>query len=685
METLEIVLLLFGVVVLSAIIDQIVVGLSLPLIQIAVGLGLALMSAHPINVGLDPELFLALFIAPLLFHESRHVDRKALFRNIGDVTSLAIALVILITLGVGFLTNFLVPSIPLAAAFALGATLGPTDAVAVTSLTSTVHLDKRQKTLLTGEALINDASGVVSFNFAVAALVTGTFSLTSASASLLMTFAGGLIIGIIIGLIVVGLLQLVQRLGMDSSTFHVGVEILAPFMAFLAAEHFHVSGILSVVAAGLVIALIPRRPTVDSARWKLASNAVWEMGSFLLNGLVFVLLGTQLPRAFLPSWEGQTSSLTLVVTIVVITVLLVVLRFIWVAGMEVVHIQRIKSRIDHVKVLGSAGSSSSLPLPSMGKTMLKNAIVTTLAGPKGAITLSLMMAFPLSIPGVDPTVRNDLIFIASGVILCTLMLANFIVPVLSPKVEDSQARAHEDEARRKVLREVLEALRHRAESDPTPALSIVFRIYRNRADELSSDARRKAAVEKLNVELFDLEKECLDELRVRGEISSDTHAFCLMTLAKLRRHAPIGPRRRVRASTWRQMIMLMRRLLRRPPTLSEEEIAGAHRAMLERALEHLRVSAASDDRSRARAATLMIEGFELALSTGGERTALIRSMVRSPEAQERLTRQVRELQADAYRMELEVIQTLRENREITAELASSLRDEVYLLQTEFVY
>ena len=201
MEALTLGLLLLAAVLASSLIDQIIPRISLPLIQIAIGLVIALVAGGDVKVTLDPELFLVMFIAPLLYDEAKHADKQALWRERQPVLSLAIGLVVATTLVIGFLLHAFVPSIPLAAAFALGAALGPTDAVAVSSLSKSVDIPKRQASMLKGELLLNDASGIVSFQFAIAAVLTGSFSLVNASVDFLVEFVGGLLLGVVLGLI----------------------------------------------------------------------------------------------------------------------------------------------------------------------------------------------------------------------------------------------------------------------------------------------------------------------------------------------------------------------------------------------------------------------------------------------------------------------------------------------------
>lgn len=166
-----------------------------------------------------------LFIAPLLYHEARNTDKVALWSNRAKVLSLAVGLVVVTILCIGFTLHALEPTIPLAAAFALGAALGPTDAVAVASLSKRVSLKRRQSILLSGESLINDASGVVSFQFSIAALTTGTFSLISATGAFLVSFFGGIAFGLVLAALLAFLVSRVRDLGLEDTTFHVLLEV----------------------------------------------------------------------------------------------------------------------------------------------------------------------------------------------------------------------------------------------------------------------------------------------------------------------------------------------------------------------------------------------------------------------------------------------------------------------------
>ena len=329
MEVFEFVLIILTCVVASSVLDEFS-HISIPVLQVIIGLIVALILPGVQEIRIDSELFLVLFIAPLLFNETREANPAALWKNRGSILSLAIGLVIAIVLSVGFALHLLVPSIPLAAAFAFAAALGPTDAATVTALRSSVHLSNRQRTLLSGESLINDASGVVAFQFSVAAAVTGAFSALAATQSFAVLFIGGIVIGLMAGTLFSLLMAILGRMGFDDTTAHVLYEVISPFLIYLFAELCHASGILAVVAGGLVMAQTTRRDTFTSttaARQKLVSDNFWRIISFLINGTVFVLLGMQLPLAVTPGFNGGLSIFQILGVIATMTLILEGVRF----------------------------------------------------------------------------------------------------------------------------------------------------------------------------------------------------------------------------------------------------------------------------------------------------------------------------------------------------------------------
>ena len=565
METFQFVLIVLTCVAASSVIDKFV-NVSLPVIQVVIGLLVALILPSVQKVHLESELFMLVFIAPLLFNETRETNIRTLLLNLNSILSLAIALVIVSVLSVGYALHLMVPSIPLAAAFALASALGPTDAATVTALKSNIHLTHRQQTLLSGESLINDASGVVAFQFSVAAAVTGAFSLVDAAGSFTVLFVGGIAMGIVTGFAFSAINAMLGRLGYEDTVANVLYEVLTPFLVYLLAETFHVSGVLAVVAAGLVIAL-PRRQNNKAlfARQKLVSDSTWKVISFLINGTLFVFLGMELPLAVLPGTNGGLNILQILGIVVAITLFMHAVRFAWLYALETHKLHkgsRLCTGKDDVNdendsagsslaggEKGAAGSSSApgsspadgekidagsgsdgekptcalKPISITSAELIKNVLVTTIAGAKGAVTLSIIFTLPMMTQsGAAFPQRDLLITIAAGVILATLLLADNLLPVLSKSPDadsDLPERLHKGEIA--VLEATLAELRSMLQSENAiskylPALRLTITRYTNRlfAARITAPGSGKL-VKELVLHETDVQQKRLEELHKR--------------------------------------------------------------------------------------------------------------------------------------------------------------------------
>ena len=552
LETFEFVLIVLTCVAASSVIDKFV-DVSIPVIQVVIGLLVALVLPNVQEVHLESELFMLLFIAPLLFNETRETNIRALLLNLNSILSLAIALVVVSVLSVGYALHLMVPSIPLAAAIALASALGPTDAATVTALKSNIHLTHRQQTLLSGESLINDASGVVAFQFSVAAAVTGAFSLVDAAGSFTVLFVGGVAMGIVTGFAFSAINAMLGRLGYEDTVANVLYEVLTPFLVYLLAETFHVSGVLAVVAAGLVIAL-PRRQSNKAlfARQKLVSDSTWKVISFLINGTIFVFLGMQLPLAVLPGTNGGLNILQILGIVVVITLFMHGVRFAWLYALETHKLHKgghlCTGKDDASDSEDTNGEKPDQPLAELGSVqtseqtaeqpkptcaikpisitsaeVIKNVLVTTIAGAKGAVTLSIILTLPLTTQsGAAFPQRDLLITIAAGVILATLFLADNLLPVLSKSPEadsDLPERLHKGEIA--VLEATLGELRNMLQSENAkakylPALRLAITRYTNRlfASRITVPGSGEL-VKKLVLHETEVQQKCLEELRER--------------------------------------------------------------------------------------------------------------------------------------------------------------------------
>ena len=700
MEYLVIALLYVGAVLVSSVLDQFLRGVSLPLVQMAVGVAIYFFADLPIDVTINSELFLVMFIAPLLFDESRNISNRILWDNRNTVLSLAIALVVVSVLVVGFVLHWLVPSISLAAAFALGTALGPTDAVAVASLGKTVKLGSRQKASLLGEALLNDASGIVSFQFAIAAAVTGSFSLADASWTFVVEFVGGIVLGLFLGAIAFFIMQRMRRAGVESATVHVCFELFLPFFVYLVATRFHVSGILAVVAAGLLISYIPQRMTVRSrsfstfsTRLNIASESVWHLFSFVLNGVIFVNLGIVLSSTLAPALQENSADLFWIFSLVLIlTAVIVGVRFLWILCADLL-----------------SDNPETGKRMKLGGPAIRNALVTTLCGPKGAVSLSIASTIPFTVAsGAVFPQRDLLLFLVCGVIVVTLLLANFVVPLIAPKSETDDDDELDPEYEIEMIQNVISGLKRRQTVENKQATGRVMRMYHRR---LTAARRRSVSGRQLRF----LRQEVLLHQRdfIKEAIAHDEVDKRLGTtyLKRVDRMLKLLTRKKTLLTSNRQTQPLagststMRKIQDQVTSTNETRKKLEFKIDVERvAVDYLELASHEPDDARVQAALALLGEHKALLSAlraqlraldnaqgiiaSVPETAGQHSIVRTDTGSLHLEPTtdpddlpgLADVQAEGLRLELDEIQEMYESGKISQSLAREMREEIYLLQ-----
>lgn len=420
MATITTILFLLLAVIVSGTLAKLS-RLPLPLVQIGLGAVIALSSVP--TVDLKPSIFFLLFLPPLLFLDGWRIPKDDLFRDRAIVLELALGLVIFTVLGVGMLIHWLIPAMPLAVAFALAAVLSPTDPIAVSAIASRAPIPKRLMHILEGESLLNDASGLVCMRFAVAAAMSGVFSLRDAVGSFLWVALGGLAIGVGVTWSITRAKSWVSaRLGEDVST-QILISLLIPFGAYMLAEHLHCSGILAAVAAGVTMSFSEQSGQALAAT-RVRRAAVWDTIQYTLNGVIFVLLGEQMPSIMARASEtvritGHQEPWWLAVYVLAITTALGVMRFAWVW----VSLQW------NLFVARRRGE----PIPQVSWRLVA---AMSLAGVRGAITLAGVLTLPFALSDGTPfPARNLAIFLAAGVIVVSLVLASIALPRLLKGLE----------------------------------------------------------------------------------------------------------------------------------------------------------------------------------------------------------------------------------------------------------
>jgi CPA1 family monovalent cation:H+ antiporter len=448
MQTAYTVLILLMLVGVSRLIGR-VVPLPLPLVQIAAGALLAWPTLG-LHVALDPELFLFLFLPPLLFSDGWRMPKREFWHLRGPILTLAVGLVLFTVVGAGYFIHWLLPGVPLPVAFALAAVLSPTDAVAVSAI-SRNRLPTPLMHILQGEALMNDASGLVTFKFALVAAVTGVFSLANASLTFVLVAVGGLAVGVALSWLVGRLRAWMIARGWDDPATHVVFMLLLPFAAYVLAERMEVSGILSAVAAGMMQSWLDLLPRQTNTR--LLNRSVWSLLEFAFNGLIFLLLGLQLPDIIKAVASHETSLWPTLLyrglDVVAIFLVLLVLRFVWVQSIWrlSIFVRRLRGKAEITRV------------PSARSCWL-----LTVGGVRGAVTLAGVMSVPMLMGGSAFPERDLLIFIAAGVILLSLIAACIALPLLLRGIETSPDDKRRNEVR-EAWRKTAEAAIHALETE----------------------------------------------------------------------------------------------------------------------------------------------------------------------------------------------------------------------------
>ncbi len=436
MGTIGIVLFMLAAVIVSAVLVRLMPrAVPTPLVQIALGALIAAVTEH--EVSLRPEIFFLLLLPPLLFLDGWRVHTGGLLRDKVMILELALGLVFFTVIGMGFFIHWMIPAIPYPVAFALAAILSPTDPVAVSAITGRTPVPQRFMHVLEGESLLNDATGLVCFRFAVAAAITGSFSMSAAALTFLQLAAVGVAVGILMTLgLMWSKIWFSRRFGEDSGS-DILLSLLIPLLVYEVAEHLGGSGILAAVAAGLTMGYVELSGSA-LAGTRVQRTAVWDTVQFALNGVIFVLLGEQLPAILSDAADAMRESdrqevWWLAVFVLAISFALACLRFLWV----------------WLSLSLSAWFARTPGRLADEKPSLRLVAALSIAGVRGAITLAGVLALPLVLPDGTPFPARDLaIFLAAGVIIVSLLAASIGLPRLlkglSPGSLQGEAREVED-------------------------------------------------------------------------------------------------------------------------------------------------------------------------------------------------------------------------------------------------
>ena len=474
-------------------------GIPLPTLLVLGGLGLAFLPGLP-HLTLDPETVFLIFIPPLLFWAALTSSLRDLKRNLRPITLLAVWLVLITMAVVAVVVHELIPTLPWALCFVLGAIVSPPDAVAVIATTRRLSLPRTSLVILEGESLANDATAIVAYQVALAAAVSGTFSLPRAGAELLFTGAGGIAVGLATAWCVGWVRLHLKRSSVVENT----VSLLSPFIAFIPANALGCSGVLAVITMGLFLGR--RGPRVVSAPTRLQGTSMWEMLSFLLEGLIFILIGLQLPQVVRALDRDALGRL--VEVSIAVTAAMIVTRIVWM----------------FVAAYGPRWIEKRLGRAGIAYPPWRHVLFLGWAGIRGGDSLVIALALPyVAVPGAPPEARAVLIFITFVVILITLVVQGLtLTPVirLLGIVGGNEEQTEERNARNASLRAGAAALEQLTGAEHEKDIAAALRrAAAYRLERLNSGHSTPPTYARLRLAMLAAEREAVIDMRDRNEIS----------------------------------------------------------------------------------------------------------------------------------------------------------------------
>ncbi len=513
----EIALLCVLVTVTALLIAAQLTRIPYPILLVVGGLGLAVAPGIP-EVELEPEIVLLVILPPLLYAAAFFTPLRELRRNVRAISVLAVGLVLATMVAVALVAHELL-DFGWAEAFVLGAIVSPTDPVAATAIARRLGVPGRIVTIVEGESLVNDATALVAYKFAVAAVVTGGFSLLDASGEFVVVVLGGIAVGIAVGAAVAAI-----RRRLENPPVEVTIALLSAYFAYLPAEAIGVSGVLAAVTVGIYMGRLTSRLTSPTTR--IQGVAVFQIVTFLLNSALFVLIGLQLPTVVDGISELGSGELIRDGALVAATVIAIRILFIF----PITYLPR--------RLFRGLRSHESYP-------PWRHTLIVSWTGMRGAVSLAAALALPLTVDGGGPFPNRELIiFCAFSVILVTLLFQGLTLPPLIKWLEvddyDEDLQNEEIAARLLAIEAAMERLDGLAEEewvldDTVERMRGTYSFRRRRFTALSAEGEfdggvdgdgidyetRSLAYQRLVRELLEAQRSAVLDLRDRGEINDD--------------------------------------------------------------------------------------------------------------------------------------------------------------------
>ena len=411
MENYSIILLILALMIgISGIAEKL--KLPVPVLLLIAGLSIGFAPEMP-AVEINPEIVMLLFLPPLLYDAAFNISFKDFRVNLNTISTLAIGLVFITTVGIAAVVHFMIPGMSWPLSFVLGAILSATDAVAAIGLTKGLGLPHKTITILEGESLVNDASALIAYRFAVAAVTGIAFVWWKAGLQFLLVLGGGFAIGVIMA----KLLSLALRFFRTSHMVVISLMLLMPFVTYLVAEHFHVSGVIAVVILGLSMARLSREKFPGKIREQ--SRNFWDVIIFMLNGLIFLLIGLQFPLVV--KKMHPTHIWTYIGYAVLITLVALGIRMVRVY-LQQFNLQRAFQKKHRFKISEDALFDS------------RTSLIITWSGMRGIVSLAIALGIPTTLQNGEPfPMRNEIIFLSIAVVVISLIGQGLTLPWIVKK------------------------------------------------------------------------------------------------------------------------------------------------------------------------------------------------------------------------------------------------------------
>lgn len=448
------------------------------------------------NFEMIPDVFLFVIISVLMFNEGQHTNIRRLFKHINATLSMSVWLALATIVVVGLVTKLILPTLSLALAFILGAIVTPTDSVAVTSITADLKMPKPVMNTLETESLFNDASGLVVFNLCIAASITGYFSVFHAVADFVYVFGGGIILGILLGFLAVKIRLWMIRQRLSGPQVIIPYNLLTPFFVYFAAEMIGVSGILAVVTAGIVHGWQQNVLKLSSSRLQITTNSAWELVSSVLNGVVFVLLGVSFPEVWQNLADHSMHGIGMLLFLgVVLYLVMVTVRFSWVWFHLV--------KIPHQKA----------------QTRFSDSALIAISGIHGTITLAMAFSLPFYLNQRLFLERSDLIFVATVVIILSLLIPTVVLRLALPPKQHPFTRQELDAAKGETINAAINLIRQHPSNQNTRA--VIQTLNSQRSAPIFADQK---TINELMEAAKRIEQDTILQMVATGEVSEQDAA-----------------------------------------------------------------------------------------------------------------------------------------------------------------